>query len=133
MLILRSLLFIAAISVAGLATAAPALAECSYTRLNLESGTRTSISMVVDRNTACTIFANAGSTSLPSGIASFLDTSIVRRPRSGIAGVASKHEWGYKPNPGFVGRDSFVVQMRYVRNTQSQPQTLLIDIDVTVR
>ncbi len=116
------------------ATLAPfaAQAACSHTALNLGSGTHQRIQMNVSRNSDCTVFANAGSTSLASGIASFLGVRVIRKPASGIAGVASKHEWGYKPNPGFVGRDRFSVEITFVRNTQSVPQAMVVDVDVTV-
>jgi hypothetical protein len=129
---MRTIPIAAASIIVALLAPLAAQAACSHTALRFESGTHQRIQMNVVRNTECTVYAQAGSTSQASGIASFLGVRVSRKPVSGIAGVASKHEWAYKPNPGFVGRDRFSVEITFVRNTQSVPQTLLVDVDVTV-
>lgn len=113
----------------------PALAQaaCQHTPLRLDSGTRYSMQMVVERDTDCTVFGSAAATPFAEGVSSFLGVSVVQRPRAGIAGSANAHQWGYKPNPGFVGRDHFAVRMRYIRNTRTQPEATVIDVDVIVR
>jgi hypothetical protein len=43
---------------------------------------------------------------------------VVVRPRSGIYGTANETSGAYKPNDGFVGNDSFVVDITYERSGQ---------------
>lgn len=112
---------------------AAAAAECQYTPLRLGSGTRSAVQMIVQRDTACTMFTSANPTSTADGISTYLDVRLAKNPASGIAGIASKHEWGYKPHAGFVGRDRFVVRMDVVRNTYTKPESIVIDVDVIVR
>lgn len=114
---------------------APLAAEaaCQHTPVRLDAGSRVAVRMEMTRDSDCTVFASVSPTSHAAGVSNYVSARIVRKPSSGIAGVASRHEWGYKPKPGFVGRDRFSVELVFVRNTQTQPQTAIIDVDVLVR
>lgn len=124
---------VAALAACAVLAPVAALAECQYTPLRLGTGTRSAVQMIVERDTACTMFTSANPTSSADGVSTYLDVRLARNPTSGIAGIASKHEWGYKPKAGFTGRDRFAVRMDVVRNTRTRPESIIIDVDVIVR
>jgi hypothetical protein len=126
---LRSLLLAAVLALTPLA----ARAQCEHSPVRFQPNGRERVTMVVSRDSACTIFATSSLTANMAGISSYVGTTVARRPGHGVAGVASKHEWGYKPNPGYVGRDSFAMEMRFTRMNSTQVERMTVEIDVTVR
>jgi hypothetical protein len=53
-----------------------------------------------------------------STVSAIFGQKVVVRPRSGIYGTANETSGAYKPNDGFVGNDSFVVDITYERSGQ---------------
>ncbi|MBK9081877.1 MAG: hypothetical protein IPL88_07265 [Rhizobiales bacterium] len=130
---MRSVVAAAAFSLVMALAPLAARAACEHSPVRFQPNGRERVSMVVTRDSACTIFATSSLTANMGGISSYVGTTVARRPAHGVAGVASKHEWGYKPNPGYAGRDSFAMEMRFTRMNSTQVERMTVDIDVTVR
>ena len=55
---------------------------------------------------------------------------VVVRPRGGIYGTTNETFGAYKPNPGFVGNDSFQVDIEYERTGQRFVTHLKANVNV---
>jgi hypothetical protein len=55
---------------------------------------------------------------------------VVVRPRGGIYGTANQTSGAYKPNPGFVGKDSFQVDIEFERQGQRHVTHLKANVNV---
>ncbi len=73
-------------------------------------GCDTSTTISVQTGRVCTIRYRTG-----GGIFS---QKVMVRPRGGVYGTADLSYGAYKPNPGFVGSDSFQVDIEYERSGQ---------------
>jgi hypothetical protein len=109
-----------------------AFAECNSPGFNPTpngfcNGCRYEGSMVVTRDQAC----ERPYRPHPKGPATeIVGNRIVQRARHGIAGI-STNTMAYKPNPGYVGRDEFVVEVAY--RQANEPGKFYVHFAVTVQ
>ena len=57
--------------------------------------------------------------------------TIAERAAHGVAGVGSRYQYAYNPQPGYVGRDRFVVRIEFEQN--GVRGATLVAVDVVVR
>ncbi|MBK9081876.1 MAG: hypothetical protein IPL88_07260 [Rhizobiales bacterium] len=57
--------------------------------------------------------------------------TIAERASHGVAGVGSRYQYAYNPQPGYVGRDRFVVRIEFEQN--GRRGATLVAVDVVVR
>jgi hypothetical protein len=62
---------------------------------------------------------------------SLIGLTIARPASHGVAGVASRYQFGYQPDAGYVGPDSFVLKIEF--DDRGRRETTLLTVDVTVR
>jgi hypothetical protein len=85
-------------------------------------GCDTSTTISVQTGNVCTIRYRTG-----GGI---LGQRLVVRPRGGVYGTADLSYGAYKPNPGFVGSDSFQVDIEYEKSGQRFVTHVKATVDV---
>ena len=108
------------------ATASGAQARCSSTPFRFGEGvTQATAQWAVEKGTPC-----AGRLST-FGLTALSKLSIARQAAHGVAGVASRFQFAYNPDPNFVGRDSFVARIDF--DHRGAPGTTLVTVEVTVR
>lgn len=59
------------------------------------------------------------------------EITVVRAPQHGQAGKASRYEFAYKPKDGYVGPDSFEIDVSFDYNGRQGHSRLSFDVDVT--
>jgi hypothetical protein len=99
---------------------------CMWRTANFNVNQTVRISLIVRADhTGC------GRTMRVGSRASFERLRIVRRARNGAAAIAGVSGYGYRPNPGFRGDDSFTLQLDLIEG--GVRGTATIEVNVTVR
>lgn len=111
---------------AALASATPAAADCVISRGNWFLGENASSRMTVKSGEPClrTVTLNSGAAAIDS-------LRVVEKARHGLAGISGRSNYAYRSNPGFVGRDSFVVEIAGEKSRGGKGRTR-ITVEVTV-
>jgi hypothetical protein len=86
------------------------------------AGCDTFTTISVKAGKVCTIRYRTGS--------AIFSQKVVVRPRGGVYGTANETYGAYKPNPGFVGRDSFQVDIEFERQGQRYVTHLKANVNV---
>lgn len=108
------------------ATASPAQALCTRTPFRFGDGvTQATAQWIVQKGGACAGLLTTG------GLTTLRKLSIARPAAHGVAGVASRFQFAYKPDANFVGRDSFVARIDF--DVRGAVGTTLVTVEVTVR
>ena len=104
------------------ATDAPAQSPGCATRFTFCAGCDTFTTISVQTGKVCTIRYRTTS--------AIFSQKVVVRPRGGVYGTANETYGAYKPNPGFVGSDSFQVDIEYERSGQRFVTHLKANVNV---
>lgn len=103
--------------------------DCHVQQFYTVFGTDNQVNMAVKSGRPCIVTLNAR--------AAVQSSSILRNGANGTALMPTSHRWGYQSRPGFVGKDSFVVEMvgtSYVGRANQIPVTgpskISVDVDV---
>lgn len=103
--------------------------DCHVQQFYTIFGTDNQVNMAVKSGKPCIVTMNAR--------AAVQSSSILRNGASGAVLMPTSHRWGYQSRPGFVGKDSFVVEMvgtSYVGRANqipvSGPSKITVDVDV---
>ena len=115
----------------GWAAPTQAQADCAIKRYDLIFGAAQSHYMHTGRDEPCKVAPTDGwiGRSVPSSI-HITSIRLVNRARSGIAGTDGSSFYAYKPNPGFVGRDSFVVELTGTSGTTRGRAEIKVEVTV---
>jgi hypothetical protein len=81
--------------------------------------------MQVTRNTACRKELKT------LDFVAMQEITVTRPPQHGAAGKASRYDFAYKPNQGYVGPDSFEINVAFDYNGRPGNSRLSFDVDVT--
>jgi hypothetical protein len=103
-------------------TGAAAQARGCATRFIFCTGCDTFTTISVQSGKVCTIRYRTAD--------AIFGQKVVVRPRGGIYGTANQTFGDYKPNPGFVGTDSFQVDIEYERSGQRFVTHLKANVNV---
>jgi hypothetical protein len=68
---------------------------------------------------------------LRPGLAALLGLSLARPAQHGVAGVASRYQYGYQPDAGYTGPDSFVLKIDF--DDRGRHETTLLTVNVIVQ
>jgi len=103
-------------------TGADAQVRGCATRFTFCTGCDTFTTISVQTGKVCTIrYRTTGA---------IFGQKVVVRPQGGIYGTANQTFGAYKPNPGFVGADSFQVDIEYERSGQRFVTHLKANVNV---
>jgi hypothetical protein len=92
------------------------------TRFTFCAGCDTFTTISVQAGKVCTIRYRTTS--------AIFSQKVVVRPRGGVYGTANETYGAYKPNPGFVGSDSFQVDIEYEKSGQRFVTHLKANVNV---
>jgi hypothetical protein len=92
------------------------------TRFTFCAGCDTFTTISVQVGNVCTIRYRTNS--------AIFGQKVVVRPRGGVYGTANETYGAYQPNPGFVGSDSFQVDIEYERSGQRFVTHLKANVNV---
>ncbi len=111
--------------------AGEASADCRILRYDLLFGQANSHYMSTSRDEPCKVAPTDGwvGRSVPSPI-QISSIGIASRAKFGIAGTDGSSFYAYKPNPGFVGKDEFVVTL--IGSSGTTRGTATVRVQVTV-
>jgi|SRR5712671_7072316 len=91
-------------------------------RFTFCAGCDTFTTITVRTGKVCTIRYTTGS--------AIFSQKVVVRPRGGVYGTTNETFGAYKPNPGFVGSDSFQVDIEFERSGQRFVTHLKANVNV---
>jgi len=95
-------------------------------------GCDTSTTITVQTGMVCTIrYLGESSREFRGPVpTAIFSQKVVVRPRGGIYGTANETFGAYKPNPGFVGSDSFEVEIEFEKQGQRSVTHLKANVNV---
>ena len=106
-------------------TSSEAARGCSYRGVRWYVGSDSQAQMTV-RNTE-----NCGHNIALYGATRIVSISVAQRAAHGIAGRSGLSSFAYKPNPGYVGTDNFVIKVETESAGSSGTTNIRVDVLVT--
>ncbi len=106
-----------------------AQANCTRTPFTFGLGTpETDTHWRIERGTSCAGKIHGGNGR--TGLTSFHSLSVAQRASHGLAGVFSTYRYAYEPAAGFIGKDHFVVKVKFDTNGVNGETNINFDVDV---